>query len=335
MPRRMRRTGQPSQMLTTNTATSQKLLDDLQGKFYSGGKPESVQKLVADGILPAGSTVIDFNQVRTQLTQDKAALDAANGKQPTDTAAATKDVTDAQGAAGTSKKALDDAQAAVDPVQKKIDDRNQQDKNTQADYATVSGALKTDRVYKEDLTKLAADASQPQNIRDAASHLLGTYHDARQQAGRASVTVSKSDYGDKSWTGYPYIDKASIDAGVANHQTQNAADQKTLDPLVAARDAAKATNDTANQDLGTKQKTLDDLNQGNKDITDQKTALGARVAEEQAALTPNGDVRQVRTGCKRRRLLSSRRKLARHECERWPYNSPGARAQNAHTAFAG
>jgi hypothetical protein len=286
----------PAAQATDNTTVQQKLFDDLNGKFFPGNsKQENVATLVKDGILPAGSTVIDMGAVKGHLADDQKKLADLNGKQPTDAAPATKTLGDAQGVQTKAQQDLDAADAKVKPVADRIDARTKQDAQVKADFDTVSKASGKDSVNKEDLTKLSTDQSKTQAVRDAASHLLGTFQDhvtkVGGRGGPHDVHSTTDDYGDKHWySNNVYLDKNTIAAGAAKHATENAADQKTLAPLAAEQNKAKAAKADADKGVDTAQKGLDTVQKDNKDLADQKTQTTARIKEEQDALTPDGSI---------------------------------------------
>jgi hypothetical protein len=278
----------PASPANDNTAVQQALHDDLQGKYFPGAaKPENITKLITDGILPAGATVIDMSAVKDHLTADQQKLAELNGKQPTDVAPATKALTDAQGVQTQAQQTLDAAEAKIKPITDKIDARNQQDAQVKADFDTVTKATGDTWERASDLKAIQNDASKPQEVRDAAGRLLATFQDHPAGTGRGRTNNVTNDYGKVGVLNPMYLDKDTIEAGIQHHQELNAADQKTLAPLVADRDQAKAAKDTADAGVTTAQKNLDSVNAGNKDLADQKTQTADRIKEEQAALTPD------------------------------------------------
>ena len=286
----------PTAQATDNAAVSQKLLDDIQGKLMPGSSADTVKKLVDDKVLPDGSTVMDFGAVKQHLAGDQKALKDLQDKKPEDTTAATKDVKTATDGQTAAKGAVDTAQGKVDAVQKKIDDRTKEEAEVKKDFATLSKAENKTSFDKDDLTKLAGDDKQPKEVRDAAQNLLNTVHSETHMAsagkgGMRKVTTDADDYGRTPWySGTMRIDQKSIDSASAKHQEQNAADKKTMEPLQADLDKAKANKATADTDVKAKQDVLDGLNAKNKGVTDQETKLSGQIKDEQAALTPSGEV---------------------------------------------
>ena len=280
-----RNAAQPSD----NAAVSQKLFSDLQGKFFTGSnKPETVDQLVKDGILPAGSTVIDFSTVQGHLKDDQKKLTEVQGQQPTDTTPATKALADATAVQTTTGAALDQANAKAKPIEDRMQARTAEEAQVSKDYATVSGALKNDTVYKKDLTDLVANANTPVDVKAAAQNLLSTFHTAGHTGPRGQRPGEKSDYAETGgWSGKHYFDKDTLQDAAAKHASENAADQKALEPLAAARDQAKQAKEQADAGVTTAQKGLDTVNGQNKALTDQQTQLEAKVKEEQEVLTPD------------------------------------------------
>jgi hypothetical protein len=277
-----------------DTAVREALAKDLGNQFFPGAaKPEAVGKLVQDGILPAGSTVIDMGKVQEKLTADTKTAADLKGQQPADTKDATKGVADATGVQKDAGTKLDAAQGKVDGVQGPIDARNKLDADVKKDFDTLHAATKKDEFNKDDLTKLAADTKQTPEVRAAAAQLVSTFHD-KATGKNGSQHKETDDYGKNvHWfkdASHQYINKDTIADGVKNHQTQNTEDQKKLDPLVKDRDAAKQVKDKADTDVTTAQKGLDTLNTQNKDLADQKTQTDARIKEEQGALTPDASL---------------------------------------------
>lgn len=281
-----------------SNVVGQRLLDDIQGKFYDGNhsKPESVQQLVKSGILPEGSTFLDFGAVKTRLESDKQQLKTLEGQAPLDVATATKAVTDSTAAQKAAKETFDAAAAKADPLQARIDGRIKQDEQVKKDFATLCGAMKTDILDKADVASLAFDLNRPQAVRDAAKNLMGTFYDATRPMGRGKTIThyTANDYTDtRTFSGKPYFDQESLDAGFKKHETQNAADRKLLLPLAHVKEDAKVALNAADADLMNKQtdfKTADDFNQG---LEAKKANLAEKIKEEQLIITPVGEIEKL------------------------------------------
>ena len=268
---------------TDDAATAKTLLADTQGRWLGGGdKNAAVDKLVKDGVLAEGSTIIDFGKVSSSLKSDKEALQQANATPAIDTKHAAADLKGAQTDQTAAQQKLDAAQKRVDVYQQRIDARTNGDKQVQTDFNTITKATGKDSVYKTDLEKLSKDNSQPKEIQDAAARLLGTYKPG------AKSTIS-SPYAGQSFFG-DYIDQKSIDQGKGIHDSFTKNDQKNMAPEVVARDAAKVQKDAADKNVDQKGTAL-------KTVTDQaaqqakdKATLTQRIDDEQQALNPNSDL---------------------------------------------
>jgi predicted nucleic acid-binding Zn-ribbon protein len=276
-----------------SAATGQKLLDDLGSKFYPGAsKPDQVGQLVTDGVLPAGSTVIDFGAVKTHLAADQKALDGIKDQKPADNTQAGKDVTDATGKDTAAGKALDDAKAKAKPLEDQIQARKDEDAKVDKAFGVLTKAGKGDAFSKDDLTKLSTDKDPA--VAAAAKDLLTEFHPAVPGHGPrgSGGKPEQDDYteGRGFLWGTQKIDKDGIAKTEAQHAAQNTADGKTLAPLEAAKDTAQKAKDSADTDLAAKQKALDTINQGNTALDAQKTQLAQNIKDEQAALTPDGSL---------------------------------------------
>lgn len=84
----------------TSSDVGQRLFSDLNDRFYPAAKQDDVNKLVHDGVLPHGSSIIDYDQVKSHLQQDQATLAGKTAEQPTGDArtALEKRVTDEKAA---------------------------------------------------------------------------------------------------------------------------------------------------------------------------------------------------------------------------------------------
>ena len=272
------------------TATAQKLYSDVQGWFAGGNPTDAKTKLIADGILPAGSSVIDFSTVSQQHDKDTKELGDLSNKTAPDTTQAQKDADAAKKAQSDGKTKLDGAQKDVDTVQKRIDDRKALDGQVKKDLDVVSKANGgKDAIYKSELETMAKDSKQPQEVRDAAQRLLNTW-----QKPAGSHASASSDYAKGSWMpGWgDYIDKSSVDAGIAKHDKATQADQADLKTKTGARDQLKTQQDGLDTAAKQKQDALDGLKQQGKDLEDRKTALKQHIADEEAALKPASDLEQ-------------------------------------------
>ncbi len=278
----------------------QKLLDDIQGKFYGGSaKPEALDKLVKSGVLPEGATFIDFGAVKTRLDVDHEKLKKLESFAPGDVDGAAKLVTDSRTAPKVASDKFDAAAAKADPLQARIDGRIKQDEQVKKDFATLCGALKTDILDKADVASLAFDLNKSQAVRDAAKNLMGTFYDTTRPAGgrgRSTTPVhyTANDYTDsRTWSGKPYFDQESIERGIKKHETLNAADRKLLVPLARAKNQAELGKAAADDDVANKQKHFKDINNYNEKLETEKTKLAEQIKEEQKILTPTADVEKL------------------------------------------
>jgi hypothetical protein len=272
--------------------TAKALLNDTQGKWLAqGGNGDAVQNLVKQGVLPEGANVIDFGKVKQAYGDDTAKLDKLSKEQPVDTTKAGGDVKAAQDVDVAAQKRLDTAQKNVDIYARQIDSDQRYEKQTQGQFDTVTKVLNKQSVSKDDLDKLSKDTNQPQDVRDAAKGLLGTWRNTSQ--GRFHGT--HNDYSADQNT----IDQKSLDAGKALHD-------EWLNPIRAkmARnqpelDAAKANKANADKNLGAATDTLTGLSKQNEQLGKDQETLKARIQAEQAALAPNdklGDLSKVQKG---------------------------------------
>jgi|GEM_PF-938069 len=280
-------TDAPLAPATDPNAVGHKLLEDLQTKFAPAAAPEAVQKLVQDGILPEGSTVINFDDLKGQLNTDQRTLHDIQTQQPSDTTDATKAVTDAQATQTAAQTALDTAQGKIDPLEAQIKKRNDLDASVRNAYNTLATGLNQIEIGDGQLRDIANDTTQSQTMRDAANVLLGTIHDETYGSGKAIAHRNTSDYTDPdfiSFTGGIHFNEATVNRGLQKHADQNTADQTTLTSLTSDRDNAKAALDAAGTDLTAKQQALTAMNDSNTALVTQKQALETRVQDEQAAL---------------------------------------------------
>ncbi len=280
-----------------NNVVGQRLLDDIQGKFYVGStKPEAVQQLVKNGILPEGSTFIDFGAVKTGLTSDQQKLKMLEGQAPADVDGLTKAVTDSTTAQQAAQTKLDAAAAKADPLQARIDGRTKQDEQVKKDFATLCKAMDTDILDKADVASLAFDLNKSQAVRDAGKNLMSTFHDATRPMGRGKIIThyTANDYtGNRAWSGKPYFDQESLDAGFAKHERENAADRKLLVPLASAKNEAKVAKDAADNDLMVKQSAFKNADTQGQNLETEKTKLTERIHEQQKLLTPQGEIEKL------------------------------------------
>ncbi|MBS1995845.1 MAG: hypothetical protein JSS86_06020 [Cyanobacteria bacterium SZAS LIN-2] len=272
---------------TDANAVGRKLLEDLQNKFSPVASPETVQKLVQDGILPEGSTVIDFGTLKGQLDTDQRTLRDIQAQQPIDTTDAARALTDAQTAQTAAQKTLDDAQARVTPLEQQIQKRQDQDDKVKNAFNTIATTLNQTEIGNGQLTDIVNNPDSTPELRDAANVLLGTIHDETYGSGRGLAHRNTSDYSDFdmfSFSGGIHFNWDTVNRGGEKHEAQNNADRATLAPLLTERDSAKAAKDAADNDLTAKQTDLNNLNDQNLALTTQKQTLSERVQDEQAAL---------------------------------------------------
>jgi hypothetical protein len=269
-----------------DSQTAGRLLEDVQGKWLNGSNPDSVKKLVDSGILPAGSNIIDFGEVKKHLSEDQKKLEELGKTASVNGADAHKELDAAKGKQADAQKNLDGAQKAVDEVQGRMDKRKQQDGRMQSDFQAVSTALDKETVYKEDLRALVKDASKPQELRDAAQRMLDTVHSS---GGRGNHDTG--DYSDIGWgSGKTYFDKKSIAAGVEKHKKENEADSRALAPLTAKCDEAKSQKVSADAAVVVKQTAVDKIDGDNRTLEDTKAKLAQQIKDEQDALKPQGEL---------------------------------------------
>ena len=261
--------------------TAKHLLDDAQGRWLNKTNPDAVQKLIKDGVLPAGSSVIDFGSVSSHLAKDKQDL----AKLGTDVSIAGANATwiaADKAKLGPAQDALNGAQASVDTVQKGIDDRTNKDKQVQTDFDTVNKATNTTWFHAADLKSIADDSTKSTDVRGAAQRLYDTFQ--KKARGEGS-----SEFGASGLTG-EYINQDSITAKVAKDNLANKADtDNKLTPATADRDKAKGIVDGINKDMDNLQKGSDAATKTQND----KNALGDRIKEEEDALQPDASMAKL------------------------------------------
>jgi hypothetical protein len=260
--------------------TAKNLLDDAQGRWLNKTTPEAVQKLVKDGVLPAGSSVIDFGSVSSHLAKDKQDL----AKLGTDVSIAGANdawITADKAKLAPAQDALNGAQASVDTIQKGIDDRTNNDKQVQTDFDTVNKATNTTWFYASNLKSIAGDSTKSSDVRGAAQRL----YDSFQKKARGE---GSSEFGASGLTG-EYIDQNSITAKVDKDNIANKADTDKLTHATADRDKAKGVVDGITKDMDNLQKGSDAANKTQND----KNALADRIKEEEDALKPDANMAQL------------------------------------------
>lgn len=266
-----------------DSQTAGRLLADVQGRWLNGSNPESVKKLVDSGVLPEGSSVIDFGQVKKHLGDDQKRLDDLNKVDNSgDKTKAGQELDSAKGVQSEAQKKLDDAQKKVDEVQGRIDKRTQLDQQIPQDYNKVSAALGKETVYASDLKTIVDDKSKPQELRDAAQRMMDTLDKNRGRSGQKI-----GDFADVgTWSGATYFDKSTVNAGLEKHKKENEADGKVLEPLAAARDQAKQGKDAADSTVAAKQQAVDKLGGDDRAREEEKAKLTQQIKDEQDALKP-------------------------------------------------
>jgi hypothetical protein len=255
--------------------TAKNLLDDAQGRWLNKTDPDTVQKLIKDGVLPAGSSVIDFGTVSSHLTKDKQDL-AKLGTDVSIAGANDKWIESDKAKLASAQEALSGAQASVDTIQKGIDDRTNKDKQVQTDFDTVSKATNTTWFHADNLKSIADDKTKAPEVRDAAQRLYDTFQ-RKIEKGQAT-----SDFGASGWTGQ-YIDQSSITAKVNTDNQANKADGDKLKTATADRDKAQGVVDGINKDMT-------GLEAGSAAATqaqNEKAALADRIKREEDALKPD------------------------------------------------
>jgi hypothetical protein len=259
--------------------TAKNLLDDAQGRWLTKTKPDDVQKLVQDGVLPQGSSVIDFGAVSAHLSKDK--QDLANLGTDVSVAGANSKWIDADKARlAPAEDVLRGAQSSVDTIQSGIDARTTKDKQVQQDFDTVSKASNTTWFHADNLKSIADDKTKSPEVRQAAQNLYDTFQRKGKQKGDAT-----SDFGASGWSGQ-YIDQSSITAKVNKDNLSNKADTDKLGTATADRDKAKGVVDGINTDMSNLQKASDSANKSQND----KDALADRIKREEDALKPDSSV---------------------------------------------
>ena len=270
------KTHQPEEPQTT---TAQNLLNDAQGRWLDKNQPDAVNKLVQDGVLPEGSKVIDFGKVSGHLDADRKSLDQANAAAPIDTTGASKALDDAKAKLPAAQKALDAAQQAADAIQNRVSGRINSDRQVQNDFDTISKDTKDTYFYASNLKDLAEDKSKSQEVRDAASRLLGTFH--KQGRGGANSEYATTGFG------APYIDQGSITSKAQKDNLKNDGDVADFKTKSADRDKAKDVVDGINSDISGKDAELKKQTDANKQAEDSKTQIAERIKREEDALKPN------------------------------------------------
>jgi hypothetical protein len=258
--------------------TAKNLLADTQGRWLDKSKPDAVAKLVADGVLPEGSQVIDFGKVSAHLDDDKKALTELD-KTPvpllsTFVAALDADKTKIASA----QTDLDSAQAGVDAIQKRIDDRTKQSEQVQKDFDTISKDTKDTYFYASNLKSLSEDSSKSPEVRDAAKRLLDTF---KSDDGK----TPNSEYASTGWRS-PYIDQDSIKNKTDKDAALNKDDTQKLGTATTARDQAKGGVDALKSDMDRIKNDMDKA----ADTQNSKTAIEERIKREEDALKPSSDI---------------------------------------------
>lgn len=272
--------------------TAKVLLNDTQGKWLAqGSNGDMVQNLVKQGVLPEGAKVIDFGKVKQSYGEDTAKLDQLSKQTPADTTKATGDVKTAQDADVAAQKRLDVAQKNVDIYAKPIDSDLRYEKQVQGQFDSVTKALNKQSVTKDDLQKLVSDESQPQEVRDAAKGLLGTW--VPTSSGRFHGI--RNDYSKDGYT----IDQKTLDAGKTLHDQWLSTARAKMAGFLPALDAAKAGKADADKNLDSANNALKALNKQNDQLAQEQNDMKARVQAEHDALMLNdklGDMSKVQKG---------------------------------------
>ncbi|HEY9759429.1 MAG TPA: hypothetical protein V6C97_30000 [Oculatellaceae cyanobacterium] len=272
--------------------TAKALLNDTQGKWLAQGtNGDMVQNLVKQGVLPEGANVIDFGKVKQSYGEDTAKLDQISKQAPADITKATGDVKTAQDADVAAQKRLDVAQKNVDIYAKPIDSDQRYEKQVQGQFESVTKALNKQSVNKDDLQKLVSDENQPQEVRDAAKGLLGTW--IPTSSGRFHGV--RNDYSKDGYT----IDQKTLDAGKTLHDQWLSTARAKMAGFQPALDAAKAGKADADKNLDSANNALKALNKQNDQLARDQNDMKARVQAEHDAMTPVdklGDMSKVQKG---------------------------------------
>ncbi len=253
--------------------TAKNLLDDAQGRWLTKPNPDDVQKLIKDGVLPPGASVIDFGAVSAHLKKDKEDL-AKLGPDVSVAGANSKWIDADKARLGPAETALRGAQATIDSIQKGIDERTNKDKQVQQDFDTVSKASNDTWFHADNLKSIADDKTKSDEVRQAAQRLYDTF----QRKGKGAAS---SDFGASGFTGQ-YIDQNSITAKISKDDLSNKADADKLTTATAERDKAKGVVDGINTDMDKLQKASDAANKSQN----EKDALADRIKREEDALKP-------------------------------------------------
>jgi len=264
-------------------ATAQNLLNDAQGRWFNGSKPEAVKKLVDQGILPKDSQVLDFSTVQDRLKKDQNEFGDIKDKKGPDTTESIRDLGMAKLKQAFGQKNIDGVQGDIDKLQLRIDGVHNMDAQTKKDADAVSKALNKDFAYHSDLSKLAKDDKQPPEVREAAQRLLDTWKKAGPRG------AANSDYAKDGWLGQ-YVNQDSVDAGIAKHEKGLEKDKSSIAEKTTTRDKLKENQKGLDGAVDDKQTALNKLEQEGKDLEARKKKLADNIQGGQDALKPSADL---------------------------------------------
>jgi succinate dehydrogenase flavin-adding protein (antitoxin of CptAB toxin-antitoxin module) len=259
-------------------ATAKTLLDDAQGRWLNKTQPEAVAKLIQDGVLPPGTSVIDFGKVAAHLDDDKKALTKLGSDPLPDVSTYAAAIAADKVKLAPAQSDLQTAQGSVDTIQKGMDARTNKNQQVQKDFDTITKDTKSTYFYADDLASLSINKSKSSEVRDAAKRLLDTFH----SHGRG---VLNSDYATVGLSS-PYIDQGSITKKTGHDDLLNKGDADKLATATGARDKAQGAVDGINTDISNLQKSTDTTT----NLQNERATVADRIKRQEDALQPDTSI---------------------------------------------